>query len=110
LDTSYQYNQTCSKNDKESIAYFQNFMRFTNNHEEYLQLIDAHSQEKKYKNFVTNLTRIRRKAADNGTINEAHIFMKEKRKEYIKRWEKTFNRSYNDKNRGFWTKKIVEGG
>ena len=44
-------------------------MRFTNNHEEYLKLIDSHSQEKKYKNYMANLTRIRRKVAENGTLN-----------------------------------------
>jgi hypothetical protein len=35
---------------------------------------------------VANLTKIRRKIAEKGTLNEAHNFMKEKRKEYIKRW------------------------
>jgi hypothetical protein len=35
---------------------------------------------------VANLTKIRRKIAEKGTLNEAHNFMKEKRKDYIKRW------------------------
>lgn len=44
-----------------------------------------------------------------GTLEDAHNFMRRKREKYIQRWEKTYNKIYNDKKRTVLTNDHSEG-
>jgi hypothetical protein len=78
LDSEYHFNQQC-KLDKDTIHFFQSFMRFTKNHEEYRSLVDSYSLAKKYEKFVTNLSRIREEVSKDGLLGDSYTFMKKKR-------------------------------
>jgi hypothetical protein len=74
-------------------------MRFTGDHEQYRALVDSYSLDKRYERYIANLSRIRERASERGVLEDAHSFMKRKRQKYIDRWEKTYNKIYNDKKR-----------
>lgn len=82
LDSEYHFKQQ-SKYDKESIHFFQSFMRFTKNHEEYKSLVDTYSLTKRYEKYVNNLTRMRERVCKDGQIEDSYSFMKKKREKYI---------------------------
>jgi hypothetical protein len=104
LDSEYHFNQQ-GKFDKDTIHFFQSFMRFTKNHEEYKNLVDSYSLTKRYEKFITNLSRMREKVTKEGVLHDSFAFMKRKREKYIERWEKTYSKGFNEKKRMIITAK-----
>lgn len=43
-------------------------MSFTHSHEQYRNLVDAYSLDKRYERFITNLSRIRERASKQGAL------------------------------------------
>jgi hypothetical protein len=108
LDSEYHFHQQC-KLDKQTMHFFQSFMRFTRSHEEYRSLVDSYSLDKRYEKFITNLSRIRQRVSKDGALEDSYRFMKRKRDKYIQRWEKTYNKIYHEKQRAVLTPRAEEG-
>lgn len=69
-------------------------MRFTVNHQEYREMVDAFSTIKKEQSFITNLIQMRSHISEEGTLKDAFEFLTSKRKKSIFNWESRFGKKF----------------